>query len=109
MFDNKAVLFLALLGVSSSLFADIADPTRPLGAAGAVESGTTGEQQAIRLSSILVASERRVAIINGQPVQEQQTLKGIGAVVKKIEADAVILQQGDKVWRVSLNKTAVRK
>jgi hypothetical protein len=42
-------------------------------------------------------------------LRELQTVKGVGAVVKKIEADAVVLQQGDKVWRIALNNTAIRK
>jgi MSHA biogenesis protein MshK len=86
----------------------VADPTRPLNFVG-VPGAASNEQDAIQLTSILIASDRKVAIINGQSLRENQTLKGIGAVVKKIDADAVTLQQNGKVWRVALNNTAIRK
>ena len=87
-----------------------ADPTLPLGyeqvAGGNVN---TDGQPMIKLSSILFGSDRKIAIINGQPLRENQTIKGVGAKVKKIEVDAVTLQQDKKVWRVPLNKTVIRK
>jgi MSHA biogenesis protein MshK len=87
------------------------DPTKPLGfsdTAGANgEAGTA--QDGIKLTSILISSERKVAIINGQVLTENQTLKGAGALVKKIDVDAVTLQQNGKVWRVALNSTVIRK
>lgn len=86
------------------------DPTRPLGHTQAVTVGVGGEStQSIHLNSIFFGSERKIAIINGQPLHENQVIKGVGAVVKKIEVNAVILQQGNNTWRVSLNKTAIRK
>ena len=88
--------------------AETADPTRPLGSTGAVVSGHA-DGDGIRLMSILISDERRVAVINGQSLHENQEIKGLGAVVKKIEPDAVTLQQNNKVWRVSLNSTVIRK
>lgn len=97
------VLFYAALALAG----DIADPTRPLQYSAPVAGGT--QDQGIELTSILIANDRKLVIINGQTLRELQTVKGVGAVVKKIEADAVVLQQGDKVWRVALNNTAIRK
>lgn len=106
---NIIVVILSLL-VSLSVCAEIADPTRPLGASGAVVGAGAGDAQSgITLTSVLISGERKVAIINGQLLQELQTVKGVGAVVKRIDADGVTLQQGNKTWRVALNKTAVRK
>ena len=110
-----------LLGVSVCVFAgtiyaqtnsleNAADPTRPLGYAHTAGVGMVGEQvESIRLSSILISSDRKVAIINGQALRENQIIKNVGAKVKKIEADSVTLQQENKTWRVLLNKTVVRK
>jgi MSHA biogenesis protein MshK len=88
----------------------VADPTKPLGFVGSATGSALGSvEETIKLTSILISSDRKVAIINGQPLQENQTLKGVGVVVKKIDADAVTLQQNGKVWRVALNSTVVRK
>jgi MSHA biogenesis protein MshK len=85
------------------------DPTRPLGytqTAGIV--GSAG-QESIVLNSILISSDRKIAIISGQQLRENETLKGVGAKLTKIDAEAVTLQQGNKTWRVLLNKTTIRK
>lgn len=103
--------YLLMLPLLFSAFAasaeDIADPTRPLQYSAPVAGAT--QEQGIELTSILISQDRKLAIINGQTLRELQTIKGVGAIVKKIEADAVVLQQGDKVWRVALNTTAIRK
>lgn len=104
---SKYFLLSLLMFVLPAAAQQIADPTRPLGHsydAGVVSTGT-----GVQLTSILVSPNRKLAIINGQTVRELQTVKGLGAIVKKIDADAVTLQQGDKVWRVALSNTAVRK
>lgn len=86
------------------------DPTVPLGYERSLEGGINiGGEPLIKLNSILFGSERKIAIINGQPLRENQTIKGVGAKIKKIEVDAVTLQQGTKIWRVPLNKTVIRK
>jgi MSHA biogenesis protein MshK len=86
----------------------VIDPTKPLNFSAAnLASGSS--QQTIQLTSILISSERRVAIINGEVLSESQTVKGVGALVKKIDAEAVTFQQNGKVWRVALNSTAIRK
>lgn len=89
--------------------AETPDPTRPLGFVNQPGAVVGAQPATIELTSILIAQDRRVAIINGQQLRENQTIKGIGAQVKKIDADAVTLQQGAKVWRLPLNQTIVRK
>ena len=103
------LIVISLLCMATPVVAQqFSDPTRPLGQAS--DGFAVGDaSQGIQLSSILVGPTRKIAIINGQPLRELQTVKGVGAVVKKIDADAVTLQQGDKVWRVALNNTTVRK
>ena len=86
----------------------VIDPTKPLNFSGA-NPASGNAQQTIQLTSILISSERRVAIINGEALVESQTVKGVGALVKKIDAEAVTFQQNGKVWRVALNNTAIRK
>ncbi|MFO1388079.1 hypothetical protein [Cellvibrio sp.] len=87
----------------------VIDPTKPLGFSGGAGVVGVSAQQTIQLTSILIAEDRKVVIINGQALRENQTLKGVGATVKKIDADAVTLQQNGKVWRVALNNAAIRK
>ena len=105
-------IFLLLTGIFFSYVvnAQTVDPTRPLGGGGFIanESGAAGENETAHLSSILISAERKIAIINGQVLRESQTVNGLGAVVKKIETDAVTLQQGSKVWKLRLNKTQIR-
>lgn len=109
MFKFALILVLCLLPLCAQAQAQTPDPTKPLNHT-AVASGAAGSvQETIKLTSILISSDRKVAIINGQLLQESQTLKGIGAQVKKIDADAVTLQQNGKVWRVPLNSTIIRK
>jgi len=96
--------------VLAPAYAQLPDPTRPLGKATVpVAIGNLSIQDAIQLTSILIAKDRKLAIINGQLLHESQAIKGVGAVVKKIEADAVTLEQHGKIWRVALNNTAIRK
>ncbi len=105
---SKSILFFLLsLYVVSIANAETTDPTRPLGHVGT--SGNLDSNGGIQLMSILIGDKRRIAIINGQSLHENQEIEGVGAIVKKIEMDAVTLQQGNKVWRVSLNSTVIRK
>ena len=86
------------------------DPTRPLGSGVSPNVVAVAvEKETIVLNRILISSNRKIAIINGQQLHEGQSIKGIGAQVKKIDADAVVLQQGEKVWQLPLNTTIIRK
>jgi type II secretory pathway component PulC len=88
------------------------DPTKPLYDLSQPSfNGVKQQTKAapLTLSSILISQDRKLVIINGQVLQEMQVVKGHGARVQKIEADAVTLQQNGKTWRVLLNNTVVRK
>ncbi|RYZ96587.1 MAG: hypothetical protein EOO68_16575 [Moraxellaceae bacterium] len=105
----KLLLPLTLMIIASLAQAQSSDPTKPLGHVDSVGvNGVASADDGIQLMSILIGDDRRLAIINGQSLQESQKIKGVGATVKKIEPDAVTLQQGEKVWRVPLNTTVVR-
>jgi MSHA biogenesis protein MshK len=85
------------------------DPTRPIGGGETTSGVAKKEQETITLMSIFIGEDRKMAIINGQSVHENEFVKGVGAKVTKIEADAVTLQQGNKILRVPLNKIVIRK
>ena len=106
----KIAVCAGLLAINASQAQD-GDPTRPLGAVSISTNSALGGDAApgVTLNSILMANDRKIAIINGQTVRENQTLKSSGAIVRKIEADSVTLQQGDRVWRLTLDKVAIRK
>jgi MSHA biogenesis protein MshK len=108
-FSYALLSFLLCLSAFVSAQETVVDPTKPLGFSAVATGETTNTQDVIQLTSILISSERKVAIINGQAVKENQILKGVGAQVKRIDADAVTLQQNGKVWRVALNSTVIRK
>ena len=112
MFKYTGLIFACIFVLINfrQVFADSLDPTRPLGYGHNSEGETrVAGPNPIVLSSILVSSDRKVAIINEQAVREGQIIKGVGAQVKRIDANAVTLQQGEKVWRVTLNTTIIRK
>ncbi len=103
-----AIVFLPVCIAQAQ--ANTSDPTRPLsGYVNSNNNGNATEPSSIRLNSILVSRDRKIAIINGQQLYENQMIKGVGAKVKKIDIDSVTLQQGNKIWQVLLNETVVRK
>ncbi|HWV16063.1 MAG TPA: general secretion pathway protein GspB [Cellvibrio sp.] len=110
MFKRAGLIFAYtwLFTHFSQISAATLDPTRPLG----YEQSPANEksvQQTIVLNSILISRDRKLAIINGQQLREGQSVKGVDVQLKRIDADSVVLQQGGKVWRVSLNTTTIRK
>lgn len=106
---NMFYFMVLICGAAATMAQEqVVDPTKPLHfSPGTVVAGDA--QETIHLTSILISSDRKVAIINGQVLGESQTVKGVGALVKKIDAEAVTLQQNGKVWRVALNNTVIRK
>lgn len=112
MFKYNGLIFayIAMLMCFSQVNADPLDPTRPLGYGHSISNVVSNKEQiTIVLNSILTANDRKVAIINGQQLHEGDVIKGVGAEVKKIESDAVTLQQSGKIWRLPLNTTTIRK
>ncbi|RYY76001.1 MAG: hypothetical protein EOO52_00255 [Gammaproteobacteria bacterium] len=109
MFKILYAITTALVMTSLCLAQEqIIDPTKPLNFSAANTAPGDG-QQGIQLTSILISSERKIAIINGEALSESQTVKSVGALVKRIDPESVTLQQNGKVWRVALNNTAIRK
>ncbi len=108
MFKIIPVVMAILFASLSWAQEQVVDPTKPLGFS--ATNATSGDaQQTIQLTSILISSERKIAIINGEVLVENQVVKGVGASVKRIDAEAVTLQQNGKIWRVALDNTAIRK
>jgi hypothetical protein len=103
-------LVLALIVVASGTVSAneaLRDPTRPLGLTG---TSYTATEKPLRLQSLLISETRKLAFINGQPVREQDIINNsAGTRVVRIDAEGVILQRGDKRWRLKLNAVDVRQ
>lgn len=99
-------MLLAAVAPQQLVAEELRDPTRPLGYASA--AAPAGQQ--LKLNSILISSERKLAIINGQTLRENDVIVGSGGVrVKRINANDVLLQQGTRDWKLSLNTASVRQ
>jgi MSHA biogenesis protein MshK len=76
------------------------DPTRPPG------TGSSSQEQRplpnLSLESILISTNRRVAVINGQALVEGQTVDGVR--VRQIHRDRVEVTASGKVKVLHLNK-----
>jgi len=92
---------LALLCVAS-VHAELGDPTRPPDYKKQAELPQTAAAVAEKwaLTSVLISPQRRVAIVNGQTVQEGDTV-GSSRVVR-IRTSEVLLQHGADRFVVSL-------
>lgn len=104
-------MFRVLLCLAFTLFAfpvwaeSLRDPTRPL-----TGVATSAEPVELALHSILVSSQRRQAVINGQVLQERDQIAGADGVrVVRIERGAVTVQQGDRRWQLRLHEQPVRR
>lgn len=106
---SLSLVLFSLLVLSLNAWSEetsLRDPTRPLGFYSSGKAAT----QKLQLNSILISSERKLAIINGQQLRENDVIKdSAGIRVKRIEANDVVLQQGEKTWRLSLNAMSVRR
>lgn len=97
---------VALVSQQSTWAAEaLTDPTRPLGYSAAQPGAPTWH-----LQSVLVSDARKLATINGQTLHENDVIRGSSGIrVAQIERDGVILQQGEKRWRLALNSLSVRQ
>jgi len=96
---SRALLCWLLVSAPCGVLAQesMRDPTRPLNYR--AQSQTTP----LTLNSILIGEDRRLAVINGNHLAERDRIPNTrGITVKRIEAQAVLLEQGDKRWRLSL-------
>jgi len=80
------------------------DPTRPL-------DYRPGERSVdLQLNSILVGGDRRLAVINGQQLRENQVIANSGGVrIRRIESRRVVLEQDGNTWNLSLAGEPVRR
>jgi MSHA biogenesis protein MshK len=89
----------------SAMAESLRDPTQPLGYRAAASQPVR-----LNLNSILISEERKLAIINGQQLRENDTIPGSGGtVLRRIEAGSVVVQQGDKSWRLRLSDQSIRR
>lgn len=109
MFNARIVGLCALLGLglTPALYAQDAlrDPTRPL-------NYSVGKQHSIslELNSILIGGDRRLAVINGQQLRENELVANSGGVrVKSIQARQVVLEQDGKRWKLTLAGDSIRR
>ncbi|MDA0225275.1 MAG: MSHA biogenesis protein MshK [Proteobacteria bacterium] len=76
----------------------LSDPTRPPGSLQVVKTGES--QPDAQLQSILISTDRRLAVINGETVR--QGGKYLGATVLRIIEVAVVLRHPDREERLEL-------
>ena len=100
-----AVLVAGLIVVASASATShqLRDPTRPLG----YHNGGGASTQAISLQSILVAKGRRLAIINGETLKENDFIGDIQVIA--IAHDRVTLSRGGRQWDLWLHDSTMRK
>jgi MSHA biogenesis protein MshK len=105
VFKFITLLVLATALPVSASGESLRDPTRPLG----YRSAPTAQVE-LELNSILIGGTRKLAVINGQQLRENDVIQGSGGVrLRAIEPQAVVLQQGTRTWRVRLAGNGVRR
>lgn len=77
------------------------DPTKPL------DFRAQKSSAPLALNSILIGDGRRLATINGEQLSEGSVIPGTGGVrLRRIQTQAVLLEQGGRRWRLSLPAAA---
>jgi hypothetical protein len=92
-------LAAALVLVQIAQAAPFADPTRPPTALDATSAGT-GTPEGPRLESVLIAPDRRVAVINGQQVVVGARIAA-GEIVRISEGE-VVIRAADRLQTLKL-------
>lgn len=93
-------LLAVLMPVGRGSAASLSDPTRPPQRFFAPLASGPVVQKSWQLGSILIAPQRRVAVINGRPLSVGDRVSG--AKVVAIESDRVRLQQGSREFVLDL-------
>lgn len=91
----------AMLGALPISVEALRDPTRPPADPTLSRPAENHAAEHWQLSSILISPQRRIAVINGRSLQVGQSLAG--ARVLSIEADQVVLRQGERTHILRLN------
>ena len=106
---SRSLLVLALLwglGLVPSARAELGDPTRPPDVSTvAVESPESGDAP-FRVSTILIAPGRKVAIVNGSRVEVGDKVGG--ATVSEINAQAVLLEMTGEEFELRISGQPVK-
>ena len=84
-----------LLAASAANGAPFADPMRPPTVMDHVPSSTGSSTEGPRLESVLIAPDRRIAVVNGQQVVVGAKIAG-GEVVRITESEVVIRDAGSE-------------
>lgn len=85
------------------------DPTRPLGYQSASGKGGVAKAAQLRLSSVLISAQRKLAIINGQSLREGQSIPGSNATLVSIHPQGVWVQESGRRWELRLAPSVIKK
>jgi hypothetical protein len=102
--SNATAILGALLAVAGAVHADeapVRDPMRPFGG-GAATGAAVAAKPRFALTAVLIAPTRRVAIVNGKPYVQGETVDG--AEIVAIEQDAVRLREHGTQLLISLGR-----
>jgi hypothetical protein len=79
------------------------DPMQPFRAVGAEGGPGAAPTPRFRLTAVVISPTRRIAVINGKPYSQGQTVGG--AEIVQIDAQSVGLRDGEEELVVHLGKT----
>jgi MSHA biogenesis protein MshK len=97
--SRLAILAVGLFASTGTYCAPFSDPFRPPREVEA-PSPAAGVPQGPRLESVLIAPDRRIAVINGQPYTEGATF-GDGRILRISESEVVLRRAGrDEVLKL---------
>lgn len=85
------------------------DPTRPLGYQSVSGKGGKAKAAALRLSSVLISAQRKLAIINGQSLREGQSIPGSNAMLVSIHTQGVWVEESGRRWELRLAPSVIKK
>lgn len=105
----KLLYSLLLILITFPVFADaekLRDPTMPMGQQAASQHPAA---VALHLNSVLISSQRRVAVINGQALRQGEEIKGSGFRVVSIKTNSVTVQSNNATRVLSLIDSKVKK
>ena len=104
----RRLVYISLIGcfgVSATALA-LNDPTRPTDPSAYFGGSTSGNETGWSLQSILTASDRRIAVINGTRVREGDRIGS--ARVVRIQDSRVLLKTGEGMLTLRLLPTTSR-
>lgn len=98
------VVTLVLIAPMARAESVLQDPTKPLG----YTSAKGGALASLKLHSVLISDQRKVAVINGQRLVENDVIEGSGGtVLERIKPHSVLVNKAGKRWQLKLQNTLV--